>query len=103
MEYLQDGRVAIKASNDRYLTAKLNGSLYATMDIVDDKGKFTITIVNRPILVLRCDFGFLGFKTPSNPRVECNKSTSGDVIHLEHNGGADPSYLLKGKLEKLFN
>ena len=81
-DWMEDGHVAIKADNDKYITAKLNGSLYASQSQVSDKEMFYMTIINRPLLILRCDYGFIGFKTSSNPRIECNKSTS-DGIFLE--------------------
>lgn len=80
IEWLSDGRVAIKAAaNGRYLTARMNGSLYAVSEEVSDKEKFSITLVNRPRLILKCDHGFVGFKTPTNPRYECNKAASDPV------------------------
>eukprot|EP00918_Siedleckia_nematoides_P086198 GHVU01189753.1.p1 GENE.GHVU01189753.1~~GHVU01189753.1.p1 ORF type:complete len:511 (+),score=69.79 GHVU01189753.1:237-1769(+) len=101
-EYHEDGRMSIKATNGRYLTARLNGSLYAVSDAVTNKEKFTITILNRPILILKCDYGFIGFKTPSNPRLECNKSAS-EIFYLEHANGESTSYFIKGQNDKYFN
>ena len=90
--------MAFKANNGRYVTARPNGSLYATVDptAFGPSEAFTLTIVNRPILVLRCDFGFVGFKTPTNPRLECNKSTVTDITYVEHSDDK-ASYYLKGK------
>ena len=103
IEEIRDGthKVAFKANNGRYVTARPNGSLYATVDptAFGPSEAFTLTIVNRPILVLRCDFGFVGFKTPTNPRLECNKSTVTDITYVEHSDDK-ASYYLKGK--KLF-
>jgi hypothetical protein len=96
LETNDQGQVAIKACNGKYVTAKLNGSLYATSDKPDAKELFYMTLINRPILILRCEFGFTGFKTPNNPRVECNKSTSTDLIYLEHTTGKSAEYYLKG-------
>jgi len=94
-EWLEDGQAAIKADNGRYLNAKLNGSLQATSDTVDDKSRFTITVINRPILVLRCDYGFMGAKTAGSNRIECNKS-SYDVFSVEHCEDGSPHYYIKG-------
>jgi fascin 1/2 len=95
VEFLPGGAVALKASNGRYLTARMNGSLYAVSDSVSDKERFFVTIVNRPILVLKCEFGFVGFRTSNNPRYECNKSFY-DVIYVQHTNGESGVYFLIG-------
>jgi len=96
IEWLDDGKVAFKSNgNNKYLTAKLNGSLNASTDALDDKSKFTITVINRPILVLRCDFGFMGAKTPSSTKIECNKSNY-DIFSVEHSTDGSPYYYIKG-------
>lgn len=93
IEWLPDGAVAIKAANGRYVTARMNGSLYAVSDAIDQRETFIMTIINRPLLVLRCEFGFVGMRSASNPRYECNK-TSYDVILVEYSQSA--AYYLKG-------
>jgi len=93
IEWLDDGSVGIKGSNGRYVTARMNGSLYAVSDSLADRERFIMTIVNRPLLVLRCDYGFVGFRTPNNSRYECNKAYY-DVIYVEQSNG--PAYYLKG-------
>ena len=89
--------MSFKATNGRYITARLNGSLYAVSDCVTSKEKFVITILNRPLFILKCDYGFIGFKTPTNPRLECNKSIY-DLFYLEHANGESPAYYIKGEL-----
>lgn len=80
IEWLPDGQVALKATaNGRYLTARMNGSLYAVSDEVADRERFTLSLVNRPRLILKCEHGYVGFKTPGNPRYECNKAVSDPV------------------------
>ena len=71
----------------------MNGSLYAVSDSLGDRERFIMTIVNRPLLVLRCDYGFVGFRTPNNSRYECNKAYY-DVIYVEQSNS--PAYYLKG-------
>ena len=95
--------MALKASNGRYVTARPNGSLYATVDptAFGPSEAFILTIVNRPLLVLRCDFGFVGFKTPGNPRLECNKSTVTEMTFVEHSDD-NASYFLKGTGNEIF-
>lgn len=99
--HMDTGEIAI-LSGDKYVTARMNGSLYATADCLDNTGRFYMTIVNRPILVLRGDYGFIAFKIPgnsSNPRIECNKSTY-DITYMEHTDGASGEYYLKGSNAK---
>ena len=76
------------------MTARMNGSLFATSNSMDAKEQFTMTVVNRPILVLRGQYGFVAFKTSGSSRVECNKA-SYDIIKMEYTGNG--TYFLKGK------
>ena len=78
---------------EKYITARGNGSLYATSDCMDAKEKFIITIINRPILVLRGNYGFVSVK-PDNRRIECNKSTY-SIVKMQYT--KDGSYYLKGR------
>ena len=98
IEWQDDGSLGIKASNGSYLLARQNGSLYAVSDSITDKEKFYLAIINRPILVLKCAFGFVGFKSPSNPRIECNKSMV-ETIYLEYTKGQDAAYHFKGEVD----
>ena len=85
----------MRASNDKYVSAAFNGSLKATSDSLDqDKGRFYVTLVNRPVLVLMCDYGFVGAKTAGSARLECNKANY-DYIYVE--GGQEGVYYLKGE------
>ena len=98
VDWLSDGSVALCAANGRYVTARMNGSLNAVADsVTSDRERFHITIINRAQLVLRCEYGFVGFRSDAHPRIECNKTTY-DVISVEHSGGenADYMYFLKG-------
>lgn len=36
----------------------------------------------RPILVLKCEQGFVGYKSPQSPKLECNKA-SYETIQVE--------------------
>jgi len=98
VDWLPDGSVALCASNGRYVTARMNGSLNAVADgVSSDRERFHVTIINRAQLVLRCEYGFVGFRSDAHPRIECNKTTY-DVICVEHSGGenAEYMYFLKG-------
>ena len=94
IHWLTDGHVTIKSTNGKYITARMNGSLFATSETATEKEKYFITLINRPILVLKSDYGLVGFKSSSNSRIECNKANH-DVIILEHDNGNSGSYFLK--------
>ena len=83
IEWQPDGLAVLRSvSNGRYVTARLNGSLQATVDhsAVADRERFTLTLVNRPRLFLKCEHGFVGLKTSSSPsRAECNRSFNDPV------------------------
>lgn len=67
-------QVALKASNGKYVTQLMNSYLAAKGDEANDEngGLFTYEIVNRPRLVLRGEYGFVG--TLPSGLLECNKS-----------------------------
>lgn len=67
--------IAMKASNGKYLEQKLNGYIHASADApsTDSKSVFVYEIINRPKLVLRGEYGFIG--TLPSGLLECNKST----------------------------
>lgn len=77
-----DGSVAFRANNGRYVITKRSGHLYATSDSIDETCKYYFYLVNRPILVLKSEQGFVGFKSPSNTKLECNKATY-ETIQVE--------------------
>ena len=83
LEYIEDGLVNLKACNGNYVTAKSSGALYATAANNADGEKFAVVIVNRPLLVLKGEYGFVGYKTSGNPKLECNKSIH-DIIQLKY-------------------
>ncbi|KAJ8318517.1 hypothetical protein KUTeg_003608 [Tegillarca granosa] len=98
-EWHGDGTASIKAANDKYIVPKGTGSMYATSDSVTDKEKFKVKIVNRPLLVLKSDFGFVGVKNPNAEVWEfiCNKVTH-DVFFLTPSDNG--TYTLKGQNQK---
>lgn len=61
---------------------KRSGHLYATAEIVDDNCKYFFYLINRPILVLKCEQGFVGYKSAGNTKLECNKATY-ETIQVE--------------------
>lgn len=99
LEWLSDGTVAIKASNNCYIFNKATGSLVATIEAIGEKEKFKIRIVNRPLLVLKCEFGFVGVKAKSEECC-CNRVTY-DLIQLE--GCKDGAYNFKASNGKYWS
>ncbi|XP_028643769.1 fascin-2 isoform X1 [Grammomys surdaster] len=111
-------RVALKASNGRYVCMKKNGQLAAISDFVGTpestawKGQvcvwgsgqstapspagedefFILKLINRPILVLRGLDGFVCHRRGSN-QLDTNRSTY-DVFHLSFRDGA---YQIRGR------
>lgn len=76
-----DGSVSFRANNGKYLATKRSGHLFATNeDPGDETTRFYFYLINRPILVLKCEQGFVGFKAPSSARLECNKATYETIL-----------------------
>ena len=79
-------QIALKACNDKYVMAKPNGQLVANgSDGSAPEARFIFDLINRPILVLRFPFGFVGIKGESK-RLECNRS-SYEVFVMTHEKG----------------
>jgi len=79
-------RVKFVGNNGKTVTVKPNGALIANGNGSEKEAAFTFTIINRPKILLRGQFGFLGVKGASG-RVECNRAR-GDVFQLETKDGA---------------
>ncbi|EDO44834.1 predicted protein [Nematostella vectensis] len=80
MEY-HNNQVAFKAHTGMYLTSNKQGQLLDGTPELEEAGKFSMEIVNRPLLILKGEFGFIGCKTSTN-RLECNRAAY-DVFTLE--------------------
>ncbi|XP_045842470.1 fascin-2 isoform X2 [Meles meles] len=85
-------RVALKASNGRYVCMKKNGQLAATSGFVGEDEEFILKLINRPILVLRGLDGFVCHRRGSN-QLDTNRSVY-DVFHLSFSDGA---YQIRGR------
>jgi len=83
VDWQTDGLVTLRSvANGRFVTARLNGSLQATVDqsALGDRERFTLMLTNRPRLFLKCEHGFVGLKSSASPaRVECNRAFSDPV------------------------
>lgn len=77
-----EGSVAFIANNGKYVAAKKSGHLFANSDKVDETERFFFYLINRPTLVLKCEQGYVGYKSTSAPKLECNKA-SYETIHVE--------------------
>lgn len=67
-----DAKVALVASNGKYVTVKKNGALVATASDANEEAVFVYEMTNRPNLVLRGNYGFIA--TMPSGVIECNKS-----------------------------
>lgn len=66
-------RVKFVGANGKHVTVRSNGGLVANGNGSDPTSAFTLTLINRPEIVLRGQFGFVGLKGASG-RVEVNRS-----------------------------
>ncbi|XP_017770932.1 PREDICTED: protein singed [Nicrophorus vespilloides] len=82
LDWQKDGSLAFRANNGRYVITKRSGHLYATAETIEDNCKYFFYLINRPILVLKCEQGFVGYKAANNPKLECNKA-SYECIQVE--------------------
>ncbi|XP_026856183.1 fascin-2a isoform X1 [Electrophorus electricus] len=78
--------VALKASNRKYISTKGNGQLAAVGDTVGDSELFQLKLINRPILILRGENGFVCHHRSSNT-LDVNR-TAYDIFSLLFSDGA---------------
>merc|ERR1711992_299537 len=76
----EDGSVSFKAANGKYIGNKKSGHLYANCESLEANTKYYFYLINRPILVLKCDQGFVGYKSATSTRLECNKATYETIV-----------------------
>lgn len=80
LEWHGDGSVSFRANNGKLLSTKRSGHLFATADVFEDTTKFYFYLINRPILVLKCEQGFVGYRAPGSNKLECNKAVYETIL-----------------------
>ncbi|MED6267519.1 Fascin-2 [Characodon lateralis] len=84
-------KVAIKASNGKYICTKKNGQLLAVCDTIGEDEQLTLKLINRPMLILRGNNGFICHHRNSNT-LDASRSVY-DSFTLQYSNGA---YHIKG-------
>uniref|UniRef100_A0A4W6CSS1 Fascin n=1 Tax=Lates calcarifer TaxID=8187 RepID=A0A4W6CSS1_LATCA len=84
-------KVALKANNGKYICTKKNGQLLAVSDAIGDDEQLTLKLINRPMLILRGENGFICHHKNSNT-LDASRSIY-DIFTLQHSNGA---YHIKG-------
>ncbi|XP_029934261.1 fascin-2b [Myripristis murdjan] len=90
MEWLGH-RVALKANNGKYVCTKKNGQLLAVSDSIGEDEQLTLKLINRPMLILRGETGFICHHRNSNT-LDAGRSVY-DIFSLHFSDGA---YHIKG-------
>jgi len=72
-------QIAIKGSNGKYVRTLRNTYLKAGEDAIAEDTLYTWEIINRPLFILRGEYGFVG--TLPSGLVQCNKSVP-EVYHM---------------------
>lgn len=80
LDWQDDGSVSFVANNGKHVVAKKSGHLYANGGAQDEAARFYFYLINRPSLVLKCEQGFVGFKSQSSQKLECNKASYETII-----------------------
>ena len=92
IDWDDDGCAGIKGTDGKYLSNKATGALISSSSELGDQQKFRIIIVNRPQLVLKSEFGFLG--TGAKGQYTCSKAKY-DILSVEST--KRDTYIMKGK------
>lgn len=92
-----DGSVSFGANNGKFIGTKRSGHLFANCEsTAEENTRYFFYLVNRPVLVLKCDQGFVGYKSSASTKLECNKATY-ETIQVER--AEKGSVHFKGTLE----
>jgi len=79
----ENGAISLKGNNGKFLAIKKSGHLFANAeDCADENARFFFYLMNRPVLVLKCEQGFVGYKATGSVKLECNKANY-EMIRVE--------------------
>lgn len=93
--------ITLQMSNGKYVMMRPNGSLATNgLDPEDPKCQFIFTLINRPILVLRGEYGFIQPKTGHTGRYDCNRSAY-EVLTMQAHHGTYTLFGANGKPWKM--
>merc|ERR1711934_1013029 len=70
-----NGTVAMKADNGKFVGAKKSGHLFANVDVLEDNSRFFFYLTNRPIMILKCEQGYVGYRMATSVKLDCNKAS----------------------------
>eukprot|EP00094_Tigriopus_californicus_P007108 TCALIF_06843-PA protein Name:"Similar to sn Protein singed (Drosophila melanogaster)" AED:0.13 eAED:0.13 QI:0/0.85/0.87/1/0.85/0.75/8/1320/514 len=70
----EDGSISLRANNGKYLGTKKSGHLFANCEGSEENTRYYFYLINRPVLVLKCEQGFVGYKSAGTCKLECNKA-----------------------------
>ncbi|XP_034070731.1 fascin-2b isoform X1 [Gymnodraco acuticeps] len=79
-------KVALKATNGKYICTKKNGQLLAVSDSIGEDEQLTLKLINRPMLILRGENGFICHHKNSN-LLDGSRSVY-DIFSLQFSNGA---------------
>jgi len=91
-----NGTVAMKADNGKFVGAKKSGHLFANVDVIEDNSRFFFYLTNRPIMILKCEQGFVGYRMATSVKLDCNKASyatfqveraEGGLVHFKGQNG----------------
>lgn len=82
IDWNDNGTVGIQGVDGKYLSNKPTGIVYSTGTTFEDCNRFRIRIVNRPLLILKSEFGYVGTKPKENQYI-CNK-TKYDILQVDY-------------------
>jgi len=91
-----NGTVAMKADSGKFVGAKKSGHLFANVDLLEDNSRFFFYLTNRPIMILKCEQGYVGYRMATSLKLDCNKASyatfqveraEGGLVHFKGQNG----------------